>query len=59
MVPEYKSLCLTPSEREMYLVDGITDKRTLIAVYDKIAERFVPINGSYWTDSLVKVLKGG
>jgi len=50
---------LTPSEREMYLVDGITDKRTLIAVYDKIAERFVPINGSYWTDSLVKVLKGG
>jgi len=26
----------------------------LIAVYDKIAERFVPINGSYWTDSLVK-----
>ncbi|ALX07276.1 hypothetical protein M972_11274 [Acetivibrio thermocellus AD2] len=58
IVPEYQSLRLPPSEAEIYIVDGITGKRTLIATYDKIAKRFVPINGNYWTENLVKVLKG-
>ena len=60
IVPEYYSPRLEPSEGEMYLVDGITGERTLIAVFGKIqgVKRFIPINGSYWAEDLVKILKG-
>lgn len=58
IVPEYKSPYLEPSGGEMYLVDGITGERTLIAVYNTDVKRFIPISGSYWTENLVKILKG-
>lgn len=60
IVPEYYSPRLEPSEGEMYLVDGITGERTLIAVFNNSSgvKRFIPINGSYWTEDLVKILKG-
>lgn len=58
VAPEYLSGYFTPSEAELYLVDGFTGTRKLIGIYDADAKRFVTIEGKYWTQSVVKLLKG-
>lgn len=41
-----------------YMVDGITGERKLAAIYDLDFKRFIPTDGIYWTDDIVKKLKG-